>query len=238
MMVIALGHFLAAARRFRPRRFCRGGAAASGAWQGETPEVSALFVAGRDYPIRITSRNEGGPARLAFARFGEFTPITYATLSASFSKSAVIFEKGFTDVNGKTNCFNSSVTQYRIRVNGGQFGGILRLCGENLDRLRSLRNRTITGDYIVPAGRTFVKTEVVQYPAIPSLLEFSDLPTAGRFALDADDHFGINAPVLSTNFSIIAQIENARLNCHFSTIEPVTVIMTNQHQLEYYSITS
>ena len=209
MLVIALGHFLAAARRFRPRRFCRDGAAASGAWQGETPEASALFVAGRDYPIRITSRNEGGPARLAFARFGEFTPITYATLSASFSKSAVIFEKGFTDVNGKTNCFNSSVTQYRIRVNGGQFGGILRLCGENLDRLRSLRNRTITGDYIVPAGRTFVKTEsfvgesassVTNDIAITAIFEENetDLFYTNRCELTAFEIAVENAPELPT----------------------------------------
>ena len=59
LMVIALGYFLAASRRF-----CRGGAAAPGALQGETPEAFARFVAGCDYPIRITSRNEGGPAHI------------------------------------------------------------------------------------------------------------------------------------------------------------------------------
>ena len=42
MLVIALGYFLAAVRRFRPRRFCRNGAEVA---SGSNPLISSLPLA-------------------------------------------------------------------------------------------------------------------------------------------------------------------------------------------------
>ena len=132
-----------------------GGAEASGAWQGETPEAFALFVAGRDYPIRITSRNEGGPARLAFARFGEFTPITNASLSASFSQNSIIFEKYFDSAAPGQIRTNSTETAYCLQLYGGQFGGECLIIGQNLDCLEEKNQLQLPCRIIIPPGETY-----------------------------------------------------------------------------------
>lgn len=129
------------------------GMTVTGDYYGDKPESSTILIAGETYPIEIESWNRGGPARLSFEKFAEFTPVPRIAMDARFTKAAVIFEEAYRNSPTEFVPKKSTKTTLRIPVSGGTFGGTVSIQFPNMGPLRPVSYIDFDRDgELIPAG--------------------------------------------------------------------------------------
>ena len=137
-----------------------GDLAATAQWGVDNPGqvARAVFVAGRAYPVRVTSGNGGGPAKLAIPRFGVYSPIERPTLSAGLSRDTMIYEDRFEDAPGVWIGPPQPSNVYALEVSGGHFGGTLTISGNGMAALEKVSGTRPPGTCTVGPGETHTWT--------------------------------------------------------------------------------
>ena len=127
----------------------------TGSYRGEKPLAEGLLIASNDYPVTVSAYNDGGPAGLSFRKWGEFRPIGAGRLATKVSKSAIVFEKGFTDTSGRQNQYNSTESVYSVSAGGGEYGGTLSFETVNIDKLRMQSCSSLPASVSIAAGGSY-----------------------------------------------------------------------------------
>lgn len=114
----------------------------TGDYYGDKPAASTILEAGQVYPISVEVWNRGGPAKLTFEKWAEFSPVQRIAMESAFTKDKVIFEKPLDLKPGGVIARKTTYSTLRIAAIGGYYGGILSL-------------RRIDGDRLCPSGVNF-----------------------------------------------------------------------------------